>query len=89
MQNPSFPTILSIYKTNFKIMFDYKITAYNKLGKVQEVETIFCSPDSIELSETMLTMSDEYGYAEATDTMNTHMGEYGDRPRALGERRWC
>jgi len=37
----------------------------------------------------MLTMSDEYGYAEATDTMNTHMGEYGDRPRALGERRWC
>ena len=70
-------------------MFDYKITAYNKLGKVQEVETVFCSPDSIELSETMLTMSDEYGYAEATDTMNTHMGEYGERPRVLGERRYC
>ena len=61
-------------------MFDYTITAYNKLGKVQEVETVFCSPSSIELSEVMLTMSEQYGYAEATDPCNTHMGEYGNRP---------
>ncbi len=70
-------------------MFDYTITAYNKLGKVQEVETVYCSPTSIELSEVMLTMSEQYGYAEATDPMNTHMGEYGDRPAALGKRRFC
>ena len=67
-------------------MFDYTITAYNKLGKVQEVETVFCAPSSIELSEVMLTMSEQYGYAEATDPCNTHMGEYGNRPRALGQR---
>ena len=67
-------------------MFDYTITAYNKLGKVQEVETVFCSPSSIELSEVMLSMSEEFGYAEATDPCNTHMGEYGDRPAALGQR---
>ena len=67
-------------------MFDYTITAYNKLGKVQEVETVFCSPSSIELSEVMLTMSEQYGYAEATDPCNIHMGEYGDRPAALGQR---
>ena len=67
-------------------MFDYTITAYNKLGKVQEVETVFCSPSAIELSEVMLTMSEQYGYAEATDPCNTHMGEYGDRPAALGQR---
>ena len=70
-------------------MFDYTITAYNKLGKVQEVETVYCSPSSIELSEVMLTMSEQYGYAEATDPMNTHMGEYGDRPAVLGKRRFC
>ena len=70
-------------------MFDYTVTAYNKLGKVQEVETVFCSPSSIELSEVMLTMSEQYGYAEATDPMHTHMGEYGNRPAALGQRRYC
>ena len=67
-------------------MFDYTITAYNKLGKVQEVETVFCSPSAIELSEVMLSLSDAFGYADATDPMNTHMGEYGNRPRALGQR---
>ena len=67
-------------------MFDYTITAYNKLGKVQEVETVFCSPSSIELSEVMLSLSEEFGYAEATDPCNTHMGEYGDRPASLGQR---
>ena len=67
-------------------MFDYTITAYNKSGKVQEVETVFCSPSAIELSEVMLSMSEEFGYAEATDPCNTHMGEYGDRPAALGQR---
>ena len=70
-------------------MFDYTVTAYNKLGKVQEVETVFCSPSAIELSEVMLSLSDEFGYAEATDTANTHCGEYGDRPAALGKRRFC
>ena len=69
-------------------MFDYTITAYNKLGKVQEVETVFCSPSSMELSEVMLSMSEEFGYAEATDPCNTHMGEYGDRPLSLGERNY-
>ena len=67
-------------------MFDYTVTAYNKLGKVQEVETVFCSPSSIKLSEVMLSLSEEFGYAEATDPCNTHMGEYGDRPAALGQR---
>ena len=44
-------------------MFDYKITAYNKLGKVQEVENLFCAPD--EIDDVMYTMSEQYGYAEA------------------------
>jgi len=67
-------------------MFDYKITAYNKLGKVQEVENLFCAPD--EIDGVMYDMSEEYGYAEAFDTMNTHVGEYGIRPLSLGERRY-
>ena len=46
-------------------MFDYKITAYNKLGKVQEVETVFCAPD--EIDGVMYDMSEQYGYAEAVD----------------------
>ena len=36
----------------------------------------------------MYTMSDEFGYAEAFDTMNTHVGEYGERPLSLGERKY-
>ena len=67
-------------------MFDYKITAYNKLGKVQEVENLFCAPD--EIDGVMYDMSEEYGYAEAFDTMNTHVGEYGIRPLSLGEGRY-
>ena len=67
-------------------MFDYKITAYNKLGKVQEVENLFCAPD--EIDGVMYDMSEEYGYAEAFDTMNTHVGEYGIRPLSLGERKY-
>ena len=67
-------------------MFDYKITAYNKLGKVQEVENLFCAPD--EIDGVMYDMSEQYGYAEAFDTMDTHVGEYGVRPLSLGERRY-
>ena len=67
-------------------MFDYKITAYNKLGKVQEVENIYCEPDGI--NDVMYTMSEQYGYADAYDTMDTHCGEYGERPLSLGERRY-
>ena len=67
-------------------MFDYKITAYNKLGKVQEVENVFCPPDGID--DVMYTMSEQYGYAEAVDPCNTHMGEYGERPLSLGERNY-
>lgn len=67
-------------------MFDYKITAYNKLGKVQEVENLFCAPD--EIDGVMYDMSEQYGYAEAFDTMNTHVGEYGVRPLSLGKRRY-
>ena len=44
-------------------MFDYKIIAYNKLGKVQETENLFCAPD--EIDDVMYTMSEQYGYAEA------------------------
>jgi len=51
------------HKTNFKIMFDYKIIAYNKLGKVQETENLYCTPD--EIDDVMYTMSEQYGYAEA------------------------
>ena len=67
-------------------MFDYKITAYNKLGKVQEVENLFCAPD--EIDGVMYDMSEQYGYAEAFDTMTTHVGEYGVRPLSLGERKY-
>ena len=67
-------------------MFDYKITAYNKLGKVQEVENLFCAPD--EIDGVMYDMSEQYGYVEAFDTMNTHVGEYGIRPLSLGERKY-
>ena len=58
-------------------MFDYKIIAYNKLGKVQETENLYCAPD--EINDVMYTMSEQYGYAEALDTMDTHMGEYGEK----------
>ena len=44
-------------------MFDYKIIAYNKLGKVQETENLYCAPD--EINDVMYTMSEQYGYAEA------------------------
>ena len=67
-------------------MFDYKIIAYNKLGKVQEVENLYCAPD--EIDGVMYDMSEQYGYAEAYDTMDTHMGEYGVRPLSLGERNY-
>ena len=67
-------------------MFDYKIIAYNKLGKVQEVENLFCAPD--EIDGVMYDMSEQYGYAEAVDPVNTHMGEYGQRPFSLGERNY-
>jgi len=67
-------------------MFDYKITAYDRLGKVQEVENLFCPPD--EIDGVMYDLSEQYGYAEAFDTMNTHVGEYGVRPLSLGERRY-
>ena len=67
-------------------MFDYKIVAYNKLGKVQETENLFCAPD--EIDDVMYTMSEQYGYAEAYDTMNTHCGEYGERPLSLGEMKY-
>ena len=67
-------------------MFDYKITAYDRLGKVQEVENLFCAPD--EIDGVMYDMSEQYGYAEAFDTMNTHVGEYGVRPLSLGERKY-
>ena len=67
-------------------MFDYKIIAYNKLGKVQETENLFCAPD--EINDVMFTMSEQDGDAEAYDTMDTHCGEYGERPLSLGERRY-
>ena len=67
-------------------MFDYKIIAYNKLGKVQEVENLFCAPD--EIYGVMYDMSEQYGYAEAVYPVNTHMGEYGVRPLSLGERNY-
>ena len=57
-------------------MFDYKIIAYNKLGKVQETENVFCPPD--EVYDVLYTMSEQFGYAEALDTMDTHCGEYGE-----------
>ena len=49
-------TIVSVTWTNYntvtkqisQIMFDYKIIAYNKLGKVQETENLFCAPDEID-----------------------------------------
>ena len=61
----------------------YNIIGYNTLGEVQEVEA---TNDSWQAVELCLTLSEQYGYAEATDPCNTHMGEYGNRPRALGQR---
>ena len=52
-------------------MFDYKIIAYNKLGKVQEVENLNCAPD--EIDDVMYTMSEQYGYAEAYDLSLIHI----------------
>ena len=56
------------------------------VDEVQETENLFCAPD--EIDDVMYTMSEQYGYAEAYDTMNTHCGEYGERPLSLGERKY-
>ena len=61
----------------------FTTTAYNTLGEAQEKETL---TDSWAATEMCLDLSMLYGYAEATDPCNTHMGEYGDRPAALGDR---
>ena len=45
-------------------MFDYKIIAYNKLGKVRRTKTSIV-PD--EGNDVMYTMSEQCGYAEALD----------------------
>ena len=52
-------------------MFDYKIIAYNKLGKVQETENLFCDPD--EVYDVLYTMSEQFGYAEALDLSLIHI----------------
>ena len=64
----------------------FTTTAYNSQGEALETET---QTDSWEATEICLTLSEQFGYAEATDPMHTHMGEYGDRPATLGKRRYC
>ena len=61
----------------------YNIIGYNTLGEVQEVEA---TNDSWQAVELCLTLSEQYGYAETTDTWGRHYGEYGDRPASLGQR---
>ena len=63
----------------------YNVIAYNTLGEVQEVEA---TGDNWEAVEICLAMSEQFGYAEALDTMDTHCGEYGERPLSLGERKY-
>ena len=41
-----------------------------------------------QLDDVMWSMSEEFGYAEALDEWGRHSGEYGDRPRRLGERQY-
>jgi len=63
-------------------MFTYTVTAYNKLGEpmVKEFTT-----DTWEATELSLSMSECFGYAEViNDNFQTHEGEYGERPAALG-----
>ena len=64
----------------------FTTTAYNSQGQALASET---QTDNWEAVEICLGMSEEFGYAEATDPMHTHMGEYGNRPAALGQRRYC
>ena len=66
-----------------KIMFDsFTTTAYDYQGNPVEHET---SSDSWSHVELCLAMADNYGYAETTQG-GRQVGEYGERPAALGQR---
>ena len=67
-------------------MNTFTTTAYNTLGEAQETETQFYSWEATEMC---LDLSMLYGYAETLDAWGKHHGEYGDRPAALGQRRYC
>ena len=65
-------------------MFTYTVTAYNKFGKPMATEV---TTDTWEATELSLSMSECFGYAETIcDNFQTHEGEYGERPAALGDR---
>ena len=66
-------------------MFTYTITAYNKYGRPMAVETQVT--DHWQATELCCDMSMVYAYAEViNDNFQTHEGDYGDRPEALGDR---
>ena len=67
-------------------MFTYTVTAYNKFGKPMVTEF---TTDAWEATEFSLSMSVCFGYAEViNDNFQTHEGEYGERPSALGDRQY-
>ena len=66
-------------------MNTFTTTAYNTQGQAVEHET---TNDSWRATETCLDFSMLYGYAETLDAWGRHSGEYGDRPRRLGERNY-
>lgn len=63
----------------------FRTTAYDLQGLRRETETCF---DSWDATEICLAMSEQYGYAETLDPWGRHCGEYGDRPTALGQRKY-
>ena len=66
-----------------KIMFNsFTTTAYDYLGNAKEHETSTDSWSHVELCQ---AMAEDYGYAE-TIMCGRHVGEYGQRPAALGQR---
>ena len=69
----------------FIIMFTYSIKGYNSKGQLMTTEHGYSQN---QLDDIMWSMSEEFGYAEAVDDWGRHSGEYGDRPRRLGERQY-
>ena len=69
----------------FIIMFTSSIKGYNSKGQLMTTEHGYSQN---QLDDIMWSMSEEFGDAEAVDDWGRHSGEYGDRPRRLGERQY-
>ena len=65
--------------------FIYTVKGFNSKGQLMTTEHGYAQN---QLDDVMWSMSEEFGYAEALDEWGRHSGEYGDRPRRLGERQY-